>query len=209
MNVHQDTANFTPGFIPNWTPQQRAFRRRQNHAAIEAMTGRILQRLGYPSRRLRDLIAAIQSAHGAGRDAETPGAPFRRSYLTLAEFLEMRGEEDGRIQRVSRLVKAHLDWQRRAGWQLIEIEPSQINGQSTKFVDHLTPVADEAHQRALSSPLWKTDKRAATAEAVNWALTQLPFTDPDLDGDEVPERMPVSEYEALHGYSRDTRNFRT
>jgi hypothetical protein len=53
---------------------EQAFRRRRNHAQIEAMTGLILQAVGYPTRRHRDFICALQSTN-SGNDARVPHTP--------------------------------------------------------------------------------------------------------------------------------------
>src|ERR1044071_2419110 len=105
-----------------WTPEEKASFRRKNHANIEAMTGRILHRLGYSSRH-RDFIAAVQSAHGAGEDAKVPYTEFHRSRACLAEYLGLNGKQESNEVTVSRHIKWHRAWQDRSGIILIEVIP--------------------------------------------------------------------------------------
>jgi hypothetical protein len=182
------------------TPAQRAFWRRKIHANITAQTGRILQALGYPSGSLRDLIDAIQSAHGAGADAETPYTPFARSHLTIAEFMELGGKEESRISMVSRALSAHKKWQRERGIIPIEvISPAEDNDVAeTTYIDYLTPIADQSFQHALSSELWRQGRKGkneAIAESLKWAIEQLPRRTPETDSDprDAPQ-MALADY---------------
>lgn len=153
-----------------------AFKRRRTHAGIEAMTSRILQAVGYPTKRHRDFICALQAAHGGGEDARLPYTPFRRAHLTLARYMQVTGSDDSRRKFIYRELVTLREFTKRTGVLLFQVTPGSQE-ESTEYVDYLTPAADAAMQRALSSPLWKSDKRAATDEAVTWAVEQLPRYD--------------------------------
>jgi hypothetical protein len=165
-----------------------AFRRRRNHAQIEAMTGLILQAIGYPTRRHRDFICALQSTN-SGNDARVPHTPFRRAHLTLADLMMCEGTPETKRKAVYREIVTLRTFQRRKGLVLFNVK-SGSEEEATEYVDHLTPAADAAVQRMLSSELWKTDKQAAKREAVAWAVEQLPRCDvvegPDSDDGELP-----------------------
>lgn len=141
-----------------------AFRRRRNHSQIEAMTGLILQAIGYPTRRHRDFICALQSTN-SGNDARVPHTPFRRAHLTLADLMMCEGTPETRRKAVYREILTLRRFQRRTGVMLFNVT-SGSEEEATEYIDYLTPAADAAVQRTLSSPLWKTDKQAAKREAV-------------------------------------------
>src|ERR1051325_2484668 len=146
---------------------EQAFRRRRNHSQIEAMTGLILQALGYPPRRHRDFICALQSTN-SGNDARVPYTPFRRAHLTLADLMTCDGTPETKRKAVYREIVTLRTFQRSKGIVLLQVT-SGNEEEATEYVDYLTPAADSAVQRMLSSPLWKTDKQAAKREAVAWA----------------------------------------
>ena len=177
---------------------ENAFRRRRNHAQIEAMTGLILQSVGYPTRRHRDFICALQSTN-SGNDARVPHTPFRRAHLTLADLMMCEGTPDTRRKAVYREIVTLRSFQRRKGLILFQ-DTSGSEEEATEYVVYLTPAADSAVQRALSSELWKTDKQAAKREAVAWAVEQLPRCDVEPEPDEPePERSAA---ERLQDFER-------
>jgi hypothetical protein len=172
---------------------EQAFRRRRNHSQIEAMTGLILQAVGYPTRRHRDFICALQSTN-SGNDARVPYTPFRRAHLTLADLMMCDGTPETKRKAVYREIVTLRGFQRRKGLILFNVT-SGNEEEATEYVDYPTPTADSAVQRALSSELWKTDKQAAKREAVAWAVEQLPR----IDVEEGPEgddgETPLADYQ--------------
>jgi hypothetical protein len=170
-----------------------AFRRRRNHAQIEAMTGLILQSVGYPTRRHRDFICALQSTN-SGNDARVPHTPFRRAHLTLADLMMCDGTPETRRKAVYREIVTLRRFQKRTGVMLFHVTPGSEE-EATEYVDYLTPAADAAVQRLLSSPLWKTDKQAAKREAVAWAVEQLPRIDVEEAVEGEDQEPPLSEYQ--------------
>jgi hypothetical protein len=180
-------------YTPNVT-DEASFRRRRNHAQIEAMTGLILQAVSYPTRRHRDFICALQSVN-SGNDARIPFTPFRRAHLTLADLMVLEGTPETRRKAVYREISTLRRFQRRTGIVLFHVTPGSED-ESTEYIDYLTPAADSAVQRMLSSPLWQTDKAEAKREAVVWALEQLPRVDPEPEDESESEPPPLDEYQA-------------
>jgi hypothetical protein len=183
----------TTAYTPN-VSDEAAFRRRRNHAQIEAMTGLILQAVSYPTRRHRDFICALQSVN-SGNDARVPYTPFRRAHLTLADLMVLDGTPETRRKAVYREISTLRRFQRRTGIVLFHVTPGSED-ESTEYTDYLTPAADAAVQRMLSSPLWQTDKAEAKREAVSWAIEQLPRTDPEPEDETESEPPPLDEYQA-------------
>ncbi|HEX8560338.1 MAG TPA: hypothetical protein VF668_19735 [Pyrinomonadaceae bacterium] len=172
---------------------ENAFRRRRNHAQIEAMTGLILQAVGYPTRRHRDFICALQSTN-SGDAARVPHTPFRRAHLTLAELMTCEGSPETKRKAVYREIVTLRTFQRRKGLILFKVT-SGNEEEATEYVDYLTPAADAAVQRALSSPLWQTDKQAAKREAVAWAVEQLPRCEVEEEAEGEGEEPALAEYQ--------------
>jgi len=180
---------------PEGTPYQPktaddlAFRRRRAHANIEAMTGRILQAVGYPTRRHRDFICALQSSN-SGDAAKVPFTPFRRAHLTLAQFMEVSGSEENRRKFIYREICTLRRFTKQTGLLLIHVTPGSEEA-ATEYIDFLTPAADAAMQSALTSPLWKTNKAQAISEAVAWAVEQLPRVDvvPEVERETAPRPL--------------------
>jgi hypothetical protein len=180
-------------YVPSLSDEQ-AFRRRRNHAQIEAMTGLILQQVGYPTRRHRDFICALQSTN-SGNDARVPYTPFRRAHLTLADYMRLDGPAETRRKAVYREIVTLRRFQKRTGVMLFHVTPGSEE-EATEYVDYLTPAADAAVQRCLSSPLWQTDKQAAKREAVEWAVSQLPRIDVEDEPEPGSKELPLTEYES-------------
>ena len=169
-----------------------AFRRRRTHAQIEAMTGLILQAIGYPSRRHREFICALQSVN-TGEDARVPYTPFKRAHLTLAEYMQLSGPVETRRKAVYREITVLRSFQKRSGIMIFHVTPG-CEDEATTYIDYLTPTADLAMQRALSSPLWKTNKAEAKREAVEWAVSQLPRIEIEPEAERQPKPLPLSDY---------------
>lgn len=174
-------------------PEDAAFQRRRAHSSIEAMSGRILQAVGYPSKRHRDFICALQSAHGSGEDARVAFTPFKRAHLTLAKYMEIKGELDSQRMAVYREILTLRKFTNQTGILLFHVTPGSEE-ETTEYIDYLTPAADEAMQRALSSDLWKTDKKQAIEESVKWAVEQLPRVDKVLEEEEETKVLSLDEY---------------
>lgn len=174
---------------------EAAFRRRRTHAQVEAMTGLILQAVGYPSKRHRDFICALQSVN-SGSEARVPYTPYRRAHLTLADYMQLHGSSDTRRKAVYRETVVLRRFQRRTGILLFHVTPG-CEDEATTYIDYLTPAADLAMQRALSSPLWKTDKQEAKREAVAWAVEQLlPRIEIEEEDPEGGAPLPLDAYTA-------------
>jgi hypothetical protein len=157
------------------------------------MTGLILQAVGYPTRRHRDFICALQSTN-SGNDARVPHTPFRRAHLTLADLMMCEGTPETRRKAVYREIVTLRTFQRRKGLILFQVT-SGSEEEATEYVDYLTPAADAAVQRALSSELWKADKQAAKREAVAWAVEQLPRCPVEELPEGEDEDPPLAEYQ--------------
>jgi hypothetical protein len=179
-------------YVPSVSDEQ-SFRRRRNHAQIEAMTSLILQQVGYPTRRHRDFICALQSTN-SGNDAKVPYTPFRRAHLTLADYMRLDGPPETRRKAVYREIVTLRRFQKRTGVMLFHVTPGGEE-EATEYIDYLTPAADSAVQRCLSSPLWQTDKQAAKREAVEWAVGQLPRVDVEEEPEPGSKELPLAEYE--------------
>ncbi|HYO90339.1 MAG TPA: bifunctional DNA primase/polymerase, partial [Pyrinomonadaceae bacterium] len=171
-----------------------AFRRRRTHAHIEAMSGFILQAIAYPTRRHRDFICALQSAN-SGNDSKVPYTPFRRAHLTLADYMKYDGSPETRRKAVYREICCLRRFQRQTGIVIFHVTPGNEE-EATEYIDYLTPLADAAMQRALSSPHWKTDKAEAKRQAVQWAVSMLPRI--PIEEEEEAESKELS----LHDYER-------
>lgn len=189
MSTHQTAIRTSPD-------EKYAFYRRRDHANIEAMTGRILQAIGYPTKRHRDFICALQSAHGGGKDAEVPYTPFRRAHLTLAQFMQIGGTPESQRKAVYREITVLRNFSKQTGILLFHVTPGNEE-ESTEYIDYLTPAADQAMQRALSLSLWKTNKTAAIDEAVEWVVAQLPRV--EIEEKEKKQQqcnlLPLNQYE--------------
>ncbi|HEY0100851.1 MAG TPA: bifunctional DNA primase/polymerase [Pyrinomonadaceae bacterium] len=182
-----------PAYVPT-AEDEYAFRRRRTHAHIEAMSGLILQAIAYPTRRHRDFICALQSAN-SGNDAKVPYTPFRRAHLTLADYMKYDGSPETRRKAVYREICCLRRFQRTTGIVIFHVTPGNEE-EATEYIDYLTPLADAAMQRALSSPIWKTDKAEAKRQAVQWAVSMLPRI--PIEEDEEAESKELS----LHDYER-------
>jgi hypothetical protein len=172
---------------------EQSFRRRRNHSQIEAMTGLILQAVGFPTRKHRDFICALQSTN-SGNDARVPHTPFKRAHLTLADLMMCDGTPEARRKAVYREILVLRGFRRRTGVVLFDVK-SGSEDEATEYIDYLTPAADAAVQRMLSSLLWKTDKPAAKREAVAWAVEQLPRCEVEEEPEGEDEEPPLSEYQ--------------
>ena len=174
-----------------------AFYRRRTFSNTQAMSGRILQATGYPTKRHRDFICALQSVQ-SGDGAKIKHTPFRRAHLTLARYMQVSGSEECRRKFIYRETVTLRDFTKRTGVVLFHVTPGNEE-ESTEYIDYLTPAADEAMQRALSSPLWKTgkqtDKQKAIDEAVAWAVEQLPRVDVEEEKERAAKPLPLREYE--------------
>lgn len=181
-----------PAYVPT-AADEYAFRRRRTHAHIEAMSGLILQAIAYPTRRHRDFICALQSAN-SGNEAKVPYTPFRRAHLTLADYMKYDGSQDSRRKAVYREICCLRRFQRTTGIVIFHVTPGNEE-EATEYIDYLTPLADAAMQRALSSPLWKTDKAEAKREAVRWAVSMLPRISIEEDEEAESTELSLPDYE--------------
>ncbi|MDQ1592972.1 MAG: hypothetical protein QOG71_3599 [Pyrinomonadaceae bacterium] len=181
-----------PAYVPT-AADEYAFRRRRTHAHIEAMSGLILQAIAYPTRRHRDFICALQSAN-SGNDAKVPYTPFRRAHLTLADYMKYDGSPESRRKAVYREICCLRRFQRTTGIVIFHVTPGNEE-EATEYVDYLTPLADASMQRALSSPLWKTDKAEAKREAVRWAVSMLPRIPIEEDEEAESKQLSLDDYE--------------
>jgi hypothetical protein len=169
-----------------------AFKRRRTHANIADMTLKIMEAAGYQAKDHLHFITAVQAAHGGSRDAEIAFTPFSRAHLTIASLMHLTGSDDAKRKAVYRHIIKLRRRARTTGIMLFHI--GQDENEKTEYTDFLTPRADEAMQRALRSPLWKTDKREAKREAVEWAVAQLPRVDIEEPGAGGGEVLNLDEY---------------
>src|SRR2546421_11388758 len=91
---------------PDAWNENYARQRRRDHANIEAMQNRIIQRIAEETGvmmppKARAFISALQSAHGGGMRA---GEWFERSHLTIAQYMQFTGTEEARGRRVGRIL---------------------------------------------------------------------------------------------------------
>jgi hypothetical protein len=175
------SAQLSPAGYQQSLSDEYAFKRRRTHANIEDMTLRIMDAAGYPARDHLCFVAAVQAAHGGGRDAEIAFTPFSRAHLTIASLMHLTGSDEAKRKAVYRHIVKLRQRARATGVMLFHV--GQDENEKTEYTDFLTPRADEAMQRALRSPLWKTDKREAKREAIEWAVAQLPRVDTKDAGD--------------------------
>ncbi|HZH33003.1 MAG TPA: bifunctional DNA primase/polymerase [Pyrinomonadaceae bacterium] len=181
-----------PAYVPT-AEDDYAFRRRRTHAHIEAMSGLILQAIAYPTRRHRDFICALQSAN-SGNDAKVPYTPFRRAHLTIADYMKHDGSPETRRKAVYREICCLRRFQRQTGIVIFHVTPGNEE-EATEYIDYLTPLADAAMQRALSSPIWKTDKAEARRQAVAWAVSMLPRIPIEEETEEEATELSLHDYE--------------
>lgn len=181
-----------PAYVPT-VADEYAFRRRRTHAHIEAMSGLILQAIAYPTRRHRDFICALQSAN-SGNDAKVPYTPFRRAHLTLADYMKYDGSPETRRKAVYREICCLRRFQRTTGIVIFHVT-SGNEEEATEYIDYLTPLADAAMQRALSSPIWKTDKAEAKRQAVAWAVSMLPRIPIEEETEAESKELSLHDYE--------------
>lgn len=173
MSEHQNSWN-----------DKYAAQRRRDHANIEAMQNRIIQRITEETGimmppKARVLISALQSAHGGGK---VPYAPFTRAHLTIAQYLQFTGAEAAREARVRRLLQSLLTYQEQVGIELFHVkrggdlvtaEDGSQKHTATAYTDRLKPVADAAVMRARESELWRINPGVAMEAQVDWAMSQL------------------------------------
>ncbi|HEX7998663.1 MAG TPA: bifunctional DNA primase/polymerase [Pyrinomonadaceae bacterium] len=187
----------------SWNDKYAAQRRR-DHANIEAMQNLIIQRITEETGimmppKVRAFISALQSAHGGGKVA---GAPFTRSHLSIAQYLQFTGTDVAREARVRRLLNGLLDYQEQTGFQLFHVKRggelvTATDGTqthtATEYTDKLKPVADAAVMLARESELWPKHPGAAMAAQVGWAMSKLVRFDPKAE-DEGKAQMDLRDY---------------
>ncbi len=168
----------------NSQDEQRARWRRRDHANIEAMQNRIIQQVTEETGvmmppKVRAFISALQSAHGGG---EVIHEPFRRSHLTIAQYLHFTGAEAAKAARVRRLIQSLEDYQQQAGvmffnvkrgGELVVLEDGTQTHTTTEYIDLLKPIADAAVMKARESELWKKNPGKALDAQVEWAAPKL------------------------------------
>lgn len=128
----------------------------------------ILRRLGFPVHKLRDVVDGLQGAAG-GR----PG--FEMSFLSLARRLRHTGKDETAETYAQRKVAALDKAQRKGGRMLFTIHRGGgVEHRRTRYVDHLTPVANWMMQRARESELWAKHPARAIESFVEEAVEMLP-----------------------------------
>jgi len=189
--MKQSTAR-QPHNYTNSDAERYAFYRRRDHANMEAMINLIIASIAGQTDlelppKCRHLLSAIQGAHGGG---EVVNVEFERDYLTLAAQLQFSGKVEAQRSRVRAWIDAFEEWQIKTYLLVTVIKGGKVVGYeddgtpictTTKFIDHLLPVADEAVQRARASVQWRGDAKQnfkshpglALAAQVEWAVKQL------------------------------------
>lgn len=189
---------------PNSWDEKYAAQRRRDHANIEAMQNLIIQRITEETDvmmppKARVLISALQSTHGGGR---VPFAPFRRSHLSIAQYLQFTGSDVAREARVRRMLQSLLEYQERVGVELFHVkrggdlltaEDGSQTHTATEYTDRLKPVADAAVMRARESELWRKSPAIALSDQVDWAMPQLVRFDPNAEEEEEGQ-MDLRDY---------------
>lgn len=184
---------------------QHARWRRRDHANIEAMQNRIIQGIvdetGIPfPPKLRAFISALQSAHGGGVVANEP---FKRSHLSVAQYLQFKGSEEAREARVRRLIESLEEYQQKTGVLLFAIkrggelriaEDGSQQHTATEYTDLLKPIADAAMMRARASELWGKHPGIAMDAQLEWGLSELVKFDPASDAPAESGEMELSAY---------------
>jgi hypothetical protein len=187
----------------NSQAEQRARWRRRDHANIEAMQNRIIQRVTEEtgvmmSPKVRTFISALQSAHGGG---EIIHEPFRRSHLTIAQYLQFTGTDVAKEARVRRLLQSLEDYQQQTGvmfihvkrgGELVTAQDGTLRHTTTEYIDLLKPVADSAVMKARESELWKKNPGKAMDAQIEWATPQLVRFDPQAEAEKAT--MLLSDY---------------
>jgi hypothetical protein len=139
---------------------------------------------------VRHLISVLQGVHGGG---EVPYEQFGRSYQTIGEQMQYTGTKEAVESRVRSRINELEEWQFSVGYQLFVIvkggdflydergkQRFHADGktpmrETTQFIDHLKPVADDLAQLARASDLWRSKKCGQALQAQTpEALARLP-----------------------------------
>lgn len=156
-------------------------------ANITDATSMMLKHMGFRSRRLRDFICGLQGVAGARHE-------FDCTHAHLARRLDHNGKQESAEMFVTRYLNALEKEQQRTGRKLFHIERGGGNEHKpTHYVDHVTPAAIWAVERARESELWNTSHSRAIAAYIPAAVERLPMVE------EVEEDMQTDFYSLPDG----------
>lgn len=137
-------------------------------ANVTEMTGLMLNRIGFRSRRLRDFICGLQGVAGARVE-------FDCTHPHLARRLDHNGKQEAATTFVSRYLDALEKEQRRVGKMLFRIDRGGgRERRPTHYVDFVTPCAVWAVEKARRSELWQESHSRALEAFAEAAVEMLP-----------------------------------
>lgn len=150
----------------NTAPSARDF------AHILHMTSLILVFIGFPLRRRRNIICALQGKSG-GRTR------FECSHWALARALEHTGEKLAAEMAAYREIKALRNFQERTGYILFNIIAADGElHRRTRYEDRITPVAALAVEKARRDAAWKANPAKAMEAQAEAAVANLERREP-------------------------------
>jgi len=140
-------------------------------AATDA-TSLILRRIGFPLKRRRNIVCALQGI-GHGR------AVFECSHLNLARRLQHEGRKAAAEMCAYRELKALIEFQHRSGYELFGIvHGGGIERRRTTYTDFITPAAVWAVREARRDEQWKANPGLTLQSKIEAALNLLPRSEP-------------------------------
>jgi len=133
--------------------------------------------------KLRDIVDGLQGS-GGGRPA------FEISFLSLARRLRHIGRDETAETYAQRKVAALDKGQRKASRLLFTIHRGGgVEHRRTRYVDHLTPVANWMMQQARESDLWAEHPAKAIEAFVDEAVEMLP----EAEDVKAQEQVPIED----------------
>jgi hypothetical protein len=145
----------------------------------------ILNRLDFPSHKLRDVVDGLQGAAG-GR------GEFYLSHLALARRMRHAGKDETAEAYARRKVAALDAAQRKTRRMLFTVtQGGGIEHKRTHYVDHLTPAANWMMQQARASDLWEKHSGRAIEAFAEAAIEMLPPA--PVEDEEGREPVPIED----------------
>ncbi|MBC7932018.1 MAG: bifunctional DNA primase/polymerase [Rubrivivax sp.] len=144
----------------------------RDFANVTDMTSLILREIGFPLRRRRSIVCALQGVAGDRLE-------FQCSHLVLARRLEHKGKDLAAEMAAYRELCGLREFQRRSGYTLFVItRGGGIEHRRTAYEDKITPVAMWAVGEARRSDLWRANPGKALEAMVEAAVDRLPYRKP-------------------------------
>jgi hypothetical protein len=145
---------------------------RRDFATQLDASGLILQAIGFPTKRHRDFVDAIQGANGG-----KPGA-FERSHLTMASRCQHSGGDEAAgayVRRELDVIEKHM---KKSGYMPFRIQRGGgVEHKRTTYEDFLTPAANWAMEQARLSDRWRVYPGRALKEQIERAIELIPHVD--------------------------------